>query len=48
MSVPPGTMPLASRLAAERFGPGHVVIGTGYPFDARVRESTLALLAGDG
>ena len=43
----------ALRLAAGRFGPGRVVLGTDYPFDAReqpgaasVRANTLALLAG--
>jgi aminocarboxymuconate-semialdehyde decarboxylase len=35
------------RLAAERFGPGHVVLGADYPFDAREQPAG-AVLAGTG
>jgi aminocarboxymuconate-semialdehyde decarboxylase len=38
----------ALRLAAERFGPGHVVLGTDYPFDAREQPAGAVLReAGD-
>ena len=35
----------ALRLAAERFGPGHVVLGTDYPFDAREQPPGAVLQA---
>lgn len=35
----------ALRLAAERFGPGHVVLGTDYPFDAREQPAGAVLRA---
>jgi aminocarboxymuconate-semialdehyde decarboxylase len=35
----------ALRLAAERFGPGHVVLGTDYPFDAREQPPGAVLRA---